>query len=828
MTTSPSAVFSASAGPMARPGDFVATDGRDSWSGRLASPNADGTDGPFATLERARDAMRAGELEVTYLRGGTYRLSQPLTLGPADAGVTFRNYAGETPVLSGGETVGAFRDEGNGLFSAALDRPSGLDLIVDGVRQRVAQSGAWTPDDPYRSGWLFAEAAGSKTTLRFHPGDVRPGDVAAGTMIQTFASDRLADGIAEVTGIDFATATITFGKAAQYAVDAGGTYRLLNSPALIDAPGEFAWRAADGRLVVMAADPGGFAGQTVVVPRLATLVALDGADGVTLSGLTFADTLWSGSAVVLTGADGNHVTANRFVNVGTGLTLAGSSGNRIDLNTLEHLAANGITLSGRSNANTVAGNSIRDIGAVVKDVAGIGGNGIDDNRVIHNDIDGSPRYGISIKDWNAGNANVGNLVAYNRITRTGLETADSAAIEMLGRSDIDTRAVVHGNWIDGVAGLATAAGGRWLPGHKSFGIYLDDQVNGVAVTDNFIRGTGWASVFIHGGDHNRVSNNVGILGSDQEELIRIEWGGPKAGAAGLPRDNAVTGNIAYATVPVDDYWQLFTANGPVITGNLVFNTRPYGSGDRVGDPLFADPARGDYSLSAGSPAAALGIHSLPYALMGPGGYTAPAAAPSVAAPHLIEASGRVLALAPGDQRVQGTPGIDTLAVPVARHALGVAHTPEGVVAVTPSGTMTLQGIERIRTNDGTLVVDPADPAFDVHRLYQSALGRTPDGQGLTAWTYARSVGMEMTEMARRFMDSPEFVARFGAPDGPAFVDRLYHNVLGREGDAAGHTSWVAALDSGALGREEVLVGFTGSAENIQLVASQVGTGIWLE
>ena len=38
---------------------YVATDGNDAWSGTLASPNAEKSDGPFATLQRARDAVRA-------------------------------------------------------------------------------------------------------------------------------------------------------------------------------------------------------------------------------------------------------------------------------------------------------------------------------------------------------------------------------------------------------------------------------------------------------------------------------------------------------------------------------------------------------------------------------------------------------------------------------------------------------------------------------------------------------------------------------------------------------------------------------------------------
>ncbi len=37
---------------------FVAANGSDQWSGQLALPNRAGTDGPFATLVRARDAIR--------------------------------------------------------------------------------------------------------------------------------------------------------------------------------------------------------------------------------------------------------------------------------------------------------------------------------------------------------------------------------------------------------------------------------------------------------------------------------------------------------------------------------------------------------------------------------------------------------------------------------------------------------------------------------------------------------------------------------------------------------------------------------------------------
>ena len=112
----------------ARAGDvradvFVAANGNDSWSGKLAAPNAAKTDGPFASLARAQAAVRellkaAPRKPVTVLlRRGTYYLplspTSPgaLLFGSGDSGtaaapVGWQNYPGETPVVSGGEPIG--------------------------------------------------------------------------------------------------------------------------------------------------------------------------------------------------------------------------------------------------------------------------------------------------------------------------------------------------------------------------------------------------------------------------------------------------------------------------------------------------------------------------------------------------------------------------------------------------------------------------------------------------------------------------------------------------------------------------------------------------
>jgi hypothetical protein len=102
---------------------FVSPKGNDAWSGKLPAPNAAGSDGPFASPARAQTALRElrksnpNQSRTIMLREGTYYLplsaTAPGTLAftAFDSGtnanrITWQNYPGETPVISGGEPVG--------------------------------------------------------------------------------------------------------------------------------------------------------------------------------------------------------------------------------------------------------------------------------------------------------------------------------------------------------------------------------------------------------------------------------------------------------------------------------------------------------------------------------------------------------------------------------------------------------------------------------------------------------------------------------------------------------------------------------------------------
>ena len=100
----------------------ISTLGNDSWSGRLSEPNEAKTDGPFATLARARNeirsikksaSLRSQSVTVT-VRGGLYSLEEPFELGSGDSGtetspIVYTSSPGEDVRLTGGTSLTGFK-----------------------------------------------------------------------------------------------------------------------------------------------------------------------------------------------------------------------------------------------------------------------------------------------------------------------------------------------------------------------------------------------------------------------------------------------------------------------------------------------------------------------------------------------------------------------------------------------------------------------------------------------------------------------------------------------------------------------------------------------
>ena len=121
---------------------YVAPDGSDTNAGSL--------DKPFATLDAARQAARkySADGNVTVkLRGGTYRITEPVRFTPEDSGknghtVTYEAYEDEVPVLSGAVQVTGWTKYNDKLWSAPLNRDYKLrNFYVNDHRANMGSKG---------------------------------------------------------------------------------------------------------------------------------------------------------------------------------------------------------------------------------------------------------------------------------------------------------------------------------------------------------------------------------------------------------------------------------------------------------------------------------------------------------------------------------------------------------------------------------------------------------------------------------------------------------------------------------------------------------------
>ncbi len=114
-------------------------------------------DQPFASLTRARDAVRAlkakgplAEAVRVIAADGTYTLTEPLVLSAEDSGtaqapVSYEAASGARPVFSGGRVLSGWQQAGNGLWTVKIPEVAAgqwyfEQLFVGGRRATRARS----------------------------------------------------------------------------------------------------------------------------------------------------------------------------------------------------------------------------------------------------------------------------------------------------------------------------------------------------------------------------------------------------------------------------------------------------------------------------------------------------------------------------------------------------------------------------------------------------------------------------------------------------------------------------------------------------------------
>jgi V8-like Glu-specific endopeptidase len=152
------------------------------------------------------------------------------------------------------------------------------------------------------------------------------------------------------------------------------------------------------------------------------------------------------------------------------------------------------------------------------------------------------------------------------------------------------------------------------------------------------------------------------------------------------------------------------------------------------------------------------------------------------------------------------------------------------LATPAEGVCTFAGMERIEFSDTMLAVDVDGAAGKAYRVYKAAFARDPmagDKAGLGYWINNIDKGMDMSEVAARFIDSNEFRSLYGQnPTNAEFLAKVYTNVLGRTPDQGGYSWWLNELNTNPLKtKAKVLSDFAESQENKDSVVTLIGTGI---
>ncbi len=315
----------------------------------------DGNDGskdaPFATLERARDAVRDvrgrhaggmptneaatngaptngaatkgaptneaatnGHEEVTvWIAGGTYVLERPLVLEPQDSHTSYRAMPGETPVITGGRVIAGWQPlkeelpamtaeaQGNLWFAEIPEGWRFHYLFVNGQRAERSKSTdvpwrQWPKDytfgEPEKQGQMITFK--KKEQLRHIPSN---GDAELVVIVRQYGV--MGNGV--ITDVDPDAGTLRWNskqlnvRSSRNSYETG--YRFENALCWIDRPGEWAVDSSKGRVYYWPVDGDDMTTAHVIAPELYELVRLQGigqegpfVENVQLHGLTFAYT----------------------------------------------------------------------------------------------------------------------------------------------------------------------------------------------------------------------------------------------------------------------------------------------------------------------------------------------------------------------------------------------------------------------------------------------------------------------------------------------------------------------------------------------------------
>lgn len=507
---------------------YVSADGDDSNSGTLARP--------FATLERARDAVRRldkSEVGILVLiRGGTYYVPKGVSFGPEDSGtekcdITYAAYPGEAPVFVGGVCLTGWKRHKGEIYVADLPAGvRGMQIFEDGRRMNLARS----PNSGYFKLEKGVEADG-KLGFVYRDGDIEPRgwDVGEG-WVNIWPYHDWFNSNYRIKRVDAASRMIVLDTGSRKLME-GNRFYVKNVLSLLDEAGECQISLSKGKVYVRPRGEDIDKSQFVISTADNVLQIRGEGDGIVrnlhFEGLDIG--ICEKDAISISRAEKCSIRYCKVENAGvTGIVISDHAQRiRVRGNLIRRHGQHGISLVGRgmgkanvNHHNRIENNHIHHCGRLIGHGYGVRIQQSGHNMISHNHIHHMPRYGVTIKGSRYGTVKGkipgmtwenrydfmygrGNHISYNDIHHTNTDSQDTGAIESWGSG--------RDNKID--HNLIHDTGNRRF--NLQSGIYLDDQADYFIVTNNIIYGvvgTDYNQCIYSKGIGNRIENNI-LIGS---------------------------------------------------------------------------------------------------------------------------------------------------------------------------------------------------------------------------------------------------------------------------------------------------------------------------
>ncbi|MEW6355505.1 MAG: sugar-binding protein [Planctomycetota bacterium] len=546
---------------------YVAANGNDQWSGILAEANAEKTNGPLATITRAREVIREAKKKdglpkgaTVFVRAGTYFLADGLELRPEDSGaaegrIVYRAYENEKAILVGGRPITGFVPHKGEILKADLKAQGFSEfpfrqLFYNGKRQHLARYPNFDPDAPVCGGWAFIpgdvvqhygkpieETVEERRTLHVRPEYIHNWAHPEEGEVFLHPNHNWWNHIVGVASVDKEKGLIhlkpdngfeNFLGDRRFGMKPGCRFYVHNLLEELDAPGEWYLDKANRTLYFW--PPGTLEGAVVAAPTTKAVVSLWKASYITIQGFTiecadeFGVNAWQSEHCLIARNTIRNIGGFR----GSAVSLNGGTSNGAVGNDIYDVGGNGISLSGGDREtltpcnNYADNNYIHHIGILYKAASGLSCDGVG-NRMSRNLVHDTPRQGIR---WHGSD----HIIELNHVRHTNTEISDTAGINACNSNWTMRGTILRYNYIHDTIGFGKNRDGEWVSPYYCWGIYLDNFTSGTTVYGNICARIVLGGPFIHGGRDNVIENNFLIDGKTAQMWYN--------GAANLPECKA--------------------------------------------------------------------------------------------------------------------------------------------------------------------------------------------------------------------------------------------------------------------------------------------------